>query len=90
MEADHRVEMYGRVRALAGALAAWGVSKGDRVAMLSENRWEWPVTDFAVLALGAVDAPLVPDADAGAGGVYAARLGREGRGGVECRRCWRR
>ena len=51
-------EAYGRVRALAGRLAAWGVAKGDRVALLSENRWEWPVTDFAVLALGAVDVPL--------------------------------
>ena len=51
-------EMYGRVRALAAALAAWGVAKGDRVALLSENRWEWPVVDFAVLALGAVDVPL--------------------------------
>ena len=51
-------EIYGRVRALATALAAWGVGKGDRVALLSENRWEWPVTDFAVLALGAVDVPL--------------------------------
>jgi long-chain acyl-CoA synthetase len=51
-------EMYGRVRALAATLAAWGVGKGDRVALLSENRWEWPVVDFAVLALGAVDVPL--------------------------------
>ena len=51
-------EMYGRVRALAGVLAGWGVGKGDRVALLSENRWEWPVTDFAALALGAVDVPL--------------------------------
>jgi long-chain acyl-CoA synthetase len=51
-------EMYGRVRALAGALAAWGVGKGDRVVLISENRWEWPVADFAVLALGAVDVPL--------------------------------
>jgi long-chain acyl-CoA synthetase len=50
--------VYGRVRALAKALAGWGVGKGDRVALLSENRWEWPVTDFAVLALGAVDVPL--------------------------------
>jgi long-chain acyl-CoA synthetase len=49
---------YGRVRALAAALAGWGVGKGDRVALMSENRWEWPVTDFAVLALGAVDVPL--------------------------------
>jgi long-chain acyl-CoA synthetase len=50
--------VYGRVRALATVLASWGVGKGDRVALLSENRWEWPVTDFAVLALGAVDVPL--------------------------------
>jgi long-chain acyl-CoA synthetase len=46
------------VRALAARLAAWGVVKGDRVALLSENRWEWAVTDFAALALGAVDVPL--------------------------------
>jgi long-chain acyl-CoA synthetase len=51
-------DAYARVRALATALAGWGVAKGDRVALLSENRWEWPVTDFAVLALGAVDVPL--------------------------------
>ena len=51
-------DMYGRVRAMAAALGGWGVGKGDRVALLSENRWEWPVTDFAVLALGAVDVPL--------------------------------
>ena len=51
-------EVYGRVRAFAAVLAAWGVGKGDRVALLSENRWEWPVVDFATLALGAVDVPL--------------------------------
>ena len=38
------VDMYGRVRALADALRGWGLGKGDRVAILSENRWEWPVT----------------------------------------------
>lgn len=51
-------EVNGRVRALAATLASWGVVKGDRVALLSENRWEWPVVDFATLALGAVDVPL--------------------------------
>jgi long-chain acyl-CoA synthetase len=54
------VELYGRVRALADVLRSWGVEKGDRVAILSENRWEWPVTDFAALAVGAVDVPLYP------------------------------
>lgn len=51
-------EVYGRVRALATMLAGWGIGKGDRVALLSENRWEWPVVDFATLAIGAVDVPL--------------------------------
>jgi long-chain acyl-CoA synthetase len=51
-------ELYGRVRALADVLRGWGVERGDRVAILSENRWEWAVTDFAVLAIGAVDVPL--------------------------------
>jgi long-chain acyl-CoA synthetase len=50
--------MYGRVRALAGALDRWGIQRGDRVAMISENRWEWPVVDFASMAIGAVDVPL--------------------------------
>src|SRR5271170_5874029 len=52
--------LYGRVRALADVLRGWGVGKGDRVAILSENRWEWAVTDFAVLAVGGVDVPLYP------------------------------
>jgi long-chain acyl-CoA synthetase len=53
-------QLYQRVRAFAAALSSWGIAKGDRVAILSENRWEWAVADFAVLALGAVDVPLYP------------------------------
>ena len=53
-------ELYGRVRALADVLRGWGLGKGDRVAIISENRWEWPVTDFATLAIGGIDVPLYP------------------------------
>src|ERR1700760_1045058 len=53
-------QMYGRVRAMVEALQGWGVEAGDRIALIGENRWEWAVTDFAVLALGAVDVPLYP------------------------------
>ena len=53
-------EVYGRVRALAEVFRGWGVAKGDRVAILSENRWEWAVTDLATLAIGGVDVPLYP------------------------------
>ena len=51
-------QMYGRVRAAVELLRSWGIQRGDRVGILSENRWEWPVADFAVLAIGAVDVPL--------------------------------
>jgi long-chain acyl-CoA synthetase len=54
------VELYGRVRALADVLRRWGLGKGDRVAILSDNRWEWPVADFATMAIGGVDVPLYP------------------------------
>jgi long-chain acyl-CoA synthetase len=53
-------QIYQRVRALATAFFGWGVRKGDRVAIVSENRWEWAVTDFATLAIGAVDVPIYP------------------------------
>lgn len=53
-------QLYSRVCGFAAALAGWGIGDGDRVAILSENRWEWAVTDFAVLSLGAVDVPLYP------------------------------
>jgi long-chain acyl-CoA synthetase len=53
-------EVSRRVRAVAAALRSWGLAKGDRVAILGENRWEWAVADFACLCLGIVDVPLYP------------------------------
>jgi long-chain acyl-CoA synthetase len=47
-----------RVARTARTLRAWGVGRGDRVAILSENRPEWPVADIATLLLGAVSVPL--------------------------------
>jgi long-chain acyl-CoA synthetase len=53
-------ELKRRVQSLAAAFKAWRIQKGDRIAILAENRWEWAVTDFAALAIGAVDVPLYP------------------------------
>ncbi|MBI4410156.1 MAG: long-chain fatty acid--CoA ligase [Gemmatimonadetes bacterium] len=51
-------EIEEHVRALAFALEALGVRRGDRVAILSENRPEWALADFATLCLGALDVPV--------------------------------
>ncbi|MGA8875950.1 MAG: long-chain fatty acid--CoA ligase [Candidatus Korobacteraceae bacterium] len=46
------------VYATARQLQSWGVKKGDRVILLSENRPEWAIADFACLLLGVVDVPI--------------------------------
>jgi long-chain acyl-CoA synthetase len=51
---DLRRNVAGTVRALKD----WGIRKGDRVAILSENRPEWSTADFAILLLGAVTVPV--------------------------------
>jgi long-chain acyl-CoA synthetase len=51
-------ELYRGVVGVARMLESWGIRKGDRVAILSENRPEWTITDFAALALGAVTVPI--------------------------------
>jgi long-chain acyl-CoA synthetase len=51
-------ELYRNVVGLARALESWGIRKGDRVAILAENRPEWTMTDFAILSLGAVTVPI--------------------------------
>ncbi|MGA7548131.1 MAG: long-chain fatty acid--CoA ligase [Candidatus Sulfotelmatobacter sp.] len=47
-----------KVAATGGALQEWGIHKGDRVAILSENRPEWSIADFAILLLGAITVPV--------------------------------
>jgi long-chain acyl-CoA synthetase len=42
----------------AAGLIELGINPGDRVAILSENRYEWLVADHAILSCGAVNVPL--------------------------------
>jgi long-chain acyl-CoA synthetase len=49
------------VEELSMGLRALGVEKGDRVALLSENRPEWAYADLATLCAGAADAPIYPN-----------------------------
>jgi long-chain acyl-CoA synthetase len=61
-EAGYRRLTYGQVarqaRALAAALLRAGIRRGDRVALLSENRPEWSVAYFALTAAGGTAVPL--------------------------------
>lgn len=53
-------ELYTRVYHTARQLQQWGIAKGDRVALIAENRFEWAITDWACLLLGVVDVPVYP------------------------------
>ena len=47
-----------RIIRAAKGLASLGFQAGDRLAILAENRPEWPIIDLACLYLGGVDVPL--------------------------------
>lgn len=51
-------ELQQRVTVMARGLDSLGVRKGDRVAILSENRTEWVRADLATLTLGAIVVPV--------------------------------
>ena len=56
---SHR-EVASRVQRAALGLGTLGVMKGDRVAILSENRPEWAISDYACLTTGVTDVPIYP------------------------------
>ena len=51
-------EVYELVRAAAAGLQALGLTSGDKVAILSENRPEWALADLACLCTGILDVPI--------------------------------
>lgn len=53
-------ELRQQTISFANGLAALGIKKYDRVAIISENRPEWVYSDFAILGIGAIDVPLYP------------------------------
>ncbi len=53
-------EAYRDTEYFSLGLASLGVKRGDKVAIISENRPEWVYSDNAILALGAIDVPLYP------------------------------
>ncbi len=49
-----------RVKNFALGLASLGITHSDRVALISENRPEWAISDFAMLSIGATNVPIYP------------------------------
>ena len=50
--------MNDMVRRFSFYLLSLGVKKGDRIALFSENRYEWWIADLAILSVGAVTVPV--------------------------------
>jgi long-chain acyl-CoA synthetase len=53
-------EMLERATNIAAGLHAIGVTPGDRVALLSESRAEWTLTDAGSIFAGTIDVPIYP------------------------------
>ncbi|MBU0462695.1 MAG: long-chain fatty acid--CoA ligase [Proteobacteria bacterium] len=51
-------QYYERARATGLALGSLGAEKGDRIALLSENRLEWLYTDMGALGIGCCVVPV--------------------------------
>ncbi len=54
-------KLFEDVLLLARALRKRGVSRGDKVMLLSDNRYAWIVSDLAMMSFGAVNVPRGSD-----------------------------
>ncbi len=53
-------EFGAKVREASAGFASLGINRGDRIAIVSESRPEWLISEFATLALGAIWVPMFP------------------------------
>ena len=51
-------QVFGDVNSIAAYLVSQGIEHGDRVGILSENRYEWAVVDLAIQLIGAINVSL--------------------------------
>ena len=53
-------EAINKTEQIAAALLHHGIKTGDKVAIISNNRLEWALTDYATVAIGAILVPVYP------------------------------
>jgi long-chain acyl-CoA synthetase len=61
-------QLFEQVRDLSIGLIDVGLSEGDRIALVAENRPEWCATDLAVQAAAAITVPIYPTLEIGPAG----------------------
>lgn len=54
-------DVDGNVKSTIAFLEAKGIGKGDKVAIFSSNQPNWGVAYFAIVSMGAVAVPILPD-----------------------------
>ncbi len=97
-------EFADEVRAVAAGFIAAGIHPGDRVGLMSRTRYEWTLTDYAILTAGGVTVPIYPTSsleqvewiigDSGMAAIvvetddHAARVGTARAGFPELRHVW--
>ena len=57
-------DFWEELKAYGTGLSEIGIKRGDHIGIISENRKEWIMTDYAVMGLGAVDVPRGCDSTA--------------------------
>ncbi len=55
-------DMFQRILDFAGGLLDYGIKRGERIGLISDNRKEWQYADMGLLAIGCVDTPRGCDA----------------------------
>ena len=58
IEGESTRDWFDRLRDVALGLQSLGISRGDRVVIMSESRPEWLLVDLAIVTLGAVTVPI--------------------------------
>ena len=67
-----------------GRLPRAGLKAGDHIALLAENRVEWPIVQMACAAMGAVFVPLNTHYRQGRSGLCAEAIGLAGADLLDC------
>ncbi len=55
-------QFYEQIQQFGAGLLDMGVKRGDHIGIISDNRKEWIIADFAILGIGAADVPRGTDA----------------------------